>query len=259
VAIRYRLYRPGELVFEERIETRAAAPGQTITRAALDAMAMTNEKLVRVLARETGALPAQPRRVPLRVLDGCKLGPRGVERLVAELDDVYEREARLGFDARREEWRAPAFDAAVGPALRLEPPAGGILLALAPSAQGAAAAGVRFGVAATLGRHVVLGCPEPGRVPSVTAIHELAHLLGGVHVNDRSSVMNPVAEFDARFFDPLNRRILLTTRERPFGAPLPPEMSAQLAAIYRAAGRFPERVNARDLEAALEALARASH
>ncbi len=66
--------------------------------------------------------------------------------------------------------------------------------------------------------------------------------------------MHAVADFEGRFFDPLNRSILRASRTRHFGEPLSPQTIGRLEAIYRAAARFPERVEAKDLKAALAAL-----
>jgi len=62
-------------------------------------------------------------------------------------------------------------------------------------------------------------------------------------------------EFDARFFDSLNRRILRATRERPWGEPLPENIRRRVRAIYTAAARFPECCEPESLEAARAALA----
>ena len=115
-----------------------------------------------------------------------------------------------------------------------------------------------FGLADLFGQHAVVGCELAGEAPTVTVIHELAHLFGAVHVYDRSSVMHDVVEFKGRFFDPLNRRILLATRERPFGAPLPVEIARRVRAIYTAASRFPECCDPEGLAAALAAVRVAS-
>ena len=90
----------------------------------------------------------------------------------------------------------------------------------------------------------------------VTLIHELGHLFGAVHVRDRSSVMHDAMEFDGRFFDPLNRRILRATRARPLGKPLPAEMERRVGAIYATAARFPECCQPDSLAASRAALSR---
>ena len=258
VAVDYRLYASGDVVWQERIHTEYEAPGRSITGAVLDAMAMTNEKLARRLAEVVRSRP-EPRSIEVRVLDGCGLGSERVARLMDEVNEVYEHEVDLSFVADYEVWRPSDFSE-----VRVEQPRGGIALVLSPhlpepeSGELFAEPNALFGIADTLGGRAVVGCREPRRVRPLTAIHEIAHLFGAVHVWDRSSVMHPVAEFDGRFFDPLNRRILETARERPFDGPLPAEMSGRLGAIYRAAERFPDRVLARDLEAAVVALERVS-
>jgi hypothetical protein len=67
--------------------------------------------------------------------------------------------------------------------------------------------------------------------------------------------MHTTADFDARFFDPLNRRILRSLRQRDFARPLDAEQTAQLAAIYREAEQG-ELVEPGDVGSALRALER---
>ena len=130
------------------------------------------------------------------------------------------------------------------------------MLALAPadSLRELSIGARRTGLAVPLGAHAVALCPAEGEASVLTAAHELAHLFGAVHVRESASIMNDTAEFDARFFDPLNRRILRELRARDFGRPLDAATSARLSAIYHAAERFPERVDPVALDSALRAL-----
>jgi hypothetical protein len=66
--------------------------------------------------------------------------------------------------------------------------------------------------------------------------------------------MNPTADFEASFFDPLNRRILRELRLREFGRPLDARQSARLRAIYTAAEGAPDVVYAAEIGEALRAL-----
>ena len=260
VRVHYRLYDPLGLVWEGRIETRREIEDASITAAALDAMALNSEELSGRLRKVIPGERADARVVATRVLDGCQLGRRGVAGVVKDASDVFEREAGLRLSPIPEPWRPPEaaeLEAVLSELVRgIEPPPGGIVLALMPleSAGAGWLPEVRYGIADHLGSHVLVGCTAGGEVRTVTAIHEIGHLLGAVHVRDRSSVMHAVAEFDGRFFDPLNRRILRASRTRPFGEPLPVQMRRRLEAIYRAAARFPGQVEPRDLEAALTAL-----
>lgn len=258
VRVRYRLYSAEGLVWQARLETTQSRAELSITQAALEAMAQNSEKLAARVRGATGAAP--PARVlETRVLDGCHLGPGGVLEALEDAVGAFEREASLRLALRPEPWMPPA-EADLGRALRevagTVPPEGGIVLALMPleGERSLWRPDVRYGMAQPFGAHAIVGCSPRGEVRSVTAIHEIGHLLGAVHVRDAGSVMHPVAEFDARFFDPLNRRILRATRDRPFGAPLPDELVQQLDAIYRAAARFPESVEGKDVQAAQDAL-----
>jgi hypothetical protein len=188
----------------------------------LEALALNDEKLAAWLDRVLAARGRTPRRLELRVLDGCGLGADGVRRLVAETSAVFERECGVELVAHPEIWSAPAdatdLDALLAAARAVEPPAGGALLALAPAQQvrDFDFATERTGLAVPLGRHAVAICPGRGEASVGTAAHELAHLFGAVHVDDETSIMSPTADFDARFFDPKNREILRANRERDF-------------------------------------------
>jgi hypothetical protein len=138
---------------------------------------------------------------------------------------------------------------ALAEARREAPPAGGAVVWLVPSVGPGGAD--PYGLSVPLGQHAVVACNEGGDVPVVTLAHEIAHLFGAVHVEARSSVMNRVAQFDGRFFDPLNRRILRATSGRPFGEPLPEATRERLHALYRAALSLPSGVDPREVRALL--------
>jgi hypothetical protein len=253
----FRLFAHGELVWEDRIETWRQVAGERIERAALDAMAITNEKLAHRLYRHLVPRHAETRDLPLRVLDGCALGAKAVARRIADASELLEREADVRLIARIETWAPPRLDS--GPEMLehvrgLAPARAGALVALVPLAEprGPFPEAQDFGLARQLGEHVVVTCRPDEPAHPTTLAHELAHLFGAVHVRDRASLLNPVAEFDARFLDPLNRRVLRETRTRPFGRPLPRATRRALEAVYRTAP--PEVVRPVDVERALAAL-----
>jgi hypothetical protein len=66
--------------------------------------------------------------------------------------------------------------------------------------------------------------------------------------------MFPRAEFEARFFDPLNRRILRATRDRDLDAPLDPQTRQTLESLYAEARDLEQLVELADIEAAVAAL-----
>jgi hypothetical protein len=195
----------------------------------------------------------------VRVLDGCAPEPI-TRRLFAGTSAVFTREADVALVPRPEPWTVPAeardLDSLLDAARRVDPPPGGVVLALAPfdAARDFSLGTQRTGLAVPLGSHAVALCPEEGKASVLTAAHELAHLFGAVHVREPASIMNATADFDARFFDPLNRRILNALRERDFARPLDHAESGRLSAIYRAAERHPDAVDAADLDRALRAL-----
>ncbi len=255
--VHFRLFARGELVWEDRIETWRQVAGESIERAALDAMAITNEKLAHQLYRHLVPRHAETRDLPLRVLDGCALGSKAVARRIADASELLEREADVRLIPRIETWTPPRLDS-VADMLEhvrgLAPLHAGALVAFVPLAEprGPFREPQDFGLARQLGEHVVVTCRRDEPAQPTTLAHEIAHLFGAIHVRDRASLLNPVAEFDARFLDPLNRRVLRETRSRPFARPLPRAMRTALEAVYRTAP--PEVVRPVDVDRALAAL-----
>ncbi len=260
--IHYRLYDRSGLTREYSIDVEHRGVEQEITHAALDAMAVANESLaIRLYADLKPESSDVGPTVPVRVLDACRLGPRRTLKLILAVDEVFQREAGLRLRVEYEPWRGPAEGADVRSTLaelRSSIPAGdAIVLAFVPRSDRLAPTlfDESFGLADPFGQHAVVSCGTDGTISATTLSHELAHLFGAVHVRDRSSVMYRAMEFDARFFDSLNRRILRATRERPWGEPLPENIRRRVRAIYTAAARFPECCEPESLEAARAALA----
>lgn len=260
VRVHYRLLHRGREVFAKRIETRRSRPGDSERGALLDAIAVANERLVAELweylhpprKRESRALS-------VRVLDACGLGQTTARRLIADANRVLEREAGMVLVPRFRLWVPPPADDAE---LLLEAvrATGGrpdeIVLALVelPRDIGGPFGARQLGLARQFGEHALVDCGPDGRARPLTVAHEVAHLFGAVHTADRASVMCPVADFDATFFDPLNRRILRATGARPLGRPLPPGMVSEVRALYRRAQLAPGKVDPDDLGLALSAL-----
>lgn len=256
--VHYRVYDSNGLVFENRIQTSHRSAVRTPAWAALDAVARTNERLAHQLFVRFVPEAARARRtLPVRVVDGCGLGRARVDHLLRETSAVFEREAGIRLRAHWVSSPGPAhpdLEAALRAARAEEPPAGGAVLGLVRVEPRNGER--RFGLSVPLGEHAVVACDPEGDAKIVTVAHEIGHLFGGVHVGDRSSVMHPVAEFDGRFFDPLNRRIVRAVRDRPFGAPLPERIRSRLAAIYRAARRVSGSSDPAELDTLLAALER---
>jgi hypothetical protein len=243
-----RLFRGAEPVWEERIETWRKVEGESIERAALDAMAITNEKLAHQLYRELVSSSPETRDVSLRVLDGCALGTKTVSRHLRDAGEILEREAELRLVARIETWSPPPLEnaAALLEHVRgLDTAPGAVLIAFVPLAE-------PRGLARQLGEHAIVTCRPDEPVEPTTVAHEIAHLFGAVHVRDRASLLNTSDDFEARFLDPLNRRVLRETRTRAFGEPLPAATRGRLEALYRSAP--PNVVRPVDLDRALLAL-----
>ena len=260
VRVHYRLLHRGRLVFSERIETRRSRLGGGERGAVVDAMAITNERLVAELWDQLHPPRTRTSRtLSVLVLDACGLGETAGRRLIADANRVLEREASLLLQPRFRVWAAPATDDADAlldaVAIRAGRP-DEIVLALVdlPREPRAPFGTPRLGLARQLGERALVDCGPDGRARALTVVHEVAHLFGGVHTSDRASIMCPVVEFDATFFDPTNRRILRTTAGRPLGRPLPLDMAEQLRAIYREAQLAPGKIDPADLGVALSAL-----
>lgn len=254
--IRYRVYDADGIVLDERIETSHRAEGTTPERVALDAVARTNEKLAeRLFVRLVPERARVRRTVPIRIIDDCGLGRDRVRAVIEECSAIFEREAGIRLEPEWVRGSAPDLDSleeALAHARRQAAPPGGALVWLV--APRVAQAGLRYGLSEPLGRHAVAACGEGGDARVVTVAHEVAHLFGAVHVRVRGSVMNPIAEFDARFFDPLNRRIVRLARERSFDGALPRPMRHRLDTVYRAALRTIPDLDAREIETLLAKL-----
>jgi hypothetical protein len=261
VSLRVELWSKSERLFEARISTHHDSPEGDAADAAVEALALAAEKLaLRLDARIRAPRAQPPRRLELRVLDGCELGDARVRRLVAETSAIFEREAGIVLEATREPWgarpRAGDLDALLAAAQLVAPPPDGVVLGLAPAEQVSelALGSVRTGLSVPLGAHAVALCAGEDEASVLTAAHELAHLFGAVHVRDPASIMHATADFDARFFDPLNRRILRALRGRDFARPLDAADAARLSAIYRGVEASDELVDSRDVDGALSAL-----
>ncbi len=258
--IHYAVEGPDGRIWEQRIETVAAPPDATITRAMLDALALSSEALVAAL--QDSVVRVVPRLyLPVRVVDLCGLAPERVSAAFDAAALALTREVGLGLRATHE--RAPSHgtprDAGEGltAARAFAPPEGGLVVLLAPLEPPRGGAGERRrGLAEPFGRHAVVACDEGGRIGVSTLLHEIGHLLGAIHVDERSSIMHASAEFDARFLDAINRRILRALGPAPLARPLPESVRRELRALYRAARQFPEEVAPDDVEAALRALPR---
>jgi len=260
VALRLELWSKSERLLELRVATRRESAGGDGAEAALQALGLTSEKLALRLDAHLRAPRAEPpRRLDVRVLDGCELGPTRIGKLIGETSAIYEREAGIVLVQSHELWldrpRGTSLDSLLEEVRRFAPPPGGIVLALAPEEQvhESGLTSVRTGLSVPDGAHAVALCSGQDEVSVLTAAHELAHLFGAVHVRDPASIMHATADFDARFFDPLNRQILRSMRTRDFARPLGSAEAARLAAIYHSAEHGGE-VDHRDLDSALRAL-----
>ncbi|HTO71565.1 MAG TPA: hypothetical protein VMR31_17020 [Myxococcota bacterium] len=264
VSIRVEIWTKTERVAELRIATRHEIAGGGPAEAAQQALALASERLaLRLETRFAAPRQIAPRKLDVRVLDGCALGAARVRRLLSETSAVYEREAGIVLADHQEDWadrpRGTSLDSLLEEVRRFAPPPGGIVLALAPEEQvrELGLRSVRTGLAVPDGAHAVALCGADNQVSVLTAAHEIAHLFGAVHVRDPASIMHATADFDARFFDPLNRHILRTMRERDFSRPLSSAESAELASIYKSSEPGDE-VDRADLDSALRALDSAS-
>jgi hypothetical protein len=260
VRVHYRLLHRGRLVFSERIETRRSRVGSGERGALVDAMAISNERLAAALWEQLHPPRTRTsRRLSVQVLDACGLGETAGRRLIADANRVLEREVSLLLEPRFRVWAPPPTDDADALLDAVAISAGRpdeIVLALVDLSGGPRAAfgAARLGLARQFGERALVDCGPDGRARALTVVHEVAHLFGGVHTSDRASIMCPVVEFDATFFDATNRRILRTTAARPMGRPLPSDMAEQVRAIYREAQLAPGKIDPADLGVALSAL-----
>lgn len=261
VRVHYRVSDRAGLRWEERIETRLRVPDAEIAEAVLHAMAVTNERMAHALHRSlVERSDGDLRRLKVQALDACGLGQKRVQRLFQDVSEIFEREADVALAAQVQTWTpaAPRGDlhALLAQVESIPTSADGVLIALVPLQAGREfqLLSERYGLASQLGAHAVVTCQPGGAILPVTLTHEIGHLFGAVHVRDPSSPMHALAEFDGRFFDPLNRRILRLTRQRLFGHPLSAAVGRRLQTVYRAAARFPDDVDAADLRSALAVL-----
>ena len=257
--LRFRLIgRSGE-IWRERIETRLQTPGVSMEQAALDALAVTHERLVVELYRRLMEQSrTEPRRLDVRVLDACGLEAKQVRRAIADASEVFEREMGVELRPSVETWvrtlRGPTTRVMLEAVSQEAPPPGGIVLALVPA--GGTPSPIereRSGLSRQLGRHAVVAC-APVLPRTATIAHEIGHLFGAIHSRKRGSIMYPVANFDGRFFDTLNRRILRSARLRDFDVPLDEALARQLRELYGEAAQDSEQTDAADLRRAERAL-----
>ena len=220
-------------------------------------MAAANLRLVAELHRQLYPRAAeQSRAVPLRVLDACGLGHTQVTRVISDANEVLVRELRLRLVPRTEVWAAPRELTDDEALLKRAERAGRrgelvlVLVDLQPDASGEP----RYGFARQLGDVAAVSCAPRRRPRPLTVTHEVAHLFGAIHVRDRSSIMAPVDEFEARMFDPLNRRILQIGVTRPIGERLPERLVGAIRKLYLEAQLKPDEVDASDLVVAISVL-----
>ncbi|MFQ5699779.1 MAG: hypothetical protein ACE5IL_16060 [Myxococcota bacterium] len=260
--LHYRAYDERGPVYERTIRLRHTSTDAALGRAALDALALASEALARDLYALVASDASRPLRVrpvrvlPVRVLDACRAGAFRL-RAFERASRMLVREAGIRLELERLAWplgETPAgLDRALDHLAQRKPPPGGVLVGLVEAPEDS-----RRGLAPPLGRRAVVRCIPGEGVSPLTLVHELGHLFGALHVRDRFSVMAPEEAFPARFFDPLNRRILAETRTRSFESPLDPDRVRKVEALYSEARRSGAPVVVRDLEGALDALRRAA-
>ncbi len=264
IRVHYRLHGQKELIWEDHTQMMLEAPGATITRAALDAMAKANEHMAIAIYAATSPATREVSDLPLQVLDGCGWGPYRVRSKIREASEVFERnaETRLVPYVARRTWNKEGQDLqAFLETLEAEvPPSRGVVLALIPreQLQKRLLDRRRYGLAVPLGRHAAIACGIDGEILTSTLVHEIAHLLGAVHVRNRNSIMNPRADFDGRFFDRLNLRILKQMAKQRSDRPIARERVERLKTIYAAASGYPDQVHLESVQSALDALERRS-
>jgi hypothetical protein len=254
--LHYELYGPHGRVWHERLDVEHESRGWALPYAALDALAVANESAAASLQRQLVGERVQ-RVVGVRVLDACGIGPDRVGRLVGEAHRVFAREIATGLEPSYEEWRIPPLDleGALRVAQSLPTGPDSIVLGLLPLRE-ERAPGTRYGLGVQLGAHAVVGCMPRPQPRAGTLIHEIAHLFGALHTLDRASVMFPVQDFDGRFFDPLNARVLRAAADRRFDAPVDPALARELERLYTEARAQGGQYEGADVEAGLRALRR---
>lgn len=88
-----------------------------------------------------------------------------------------------------------------------------------------------------VGDAVVVRWDSPDRLGIVLA-HEIAHLLGGVHVGASGSVMRESLDPDARRIDPANEAVIDAARNRRFDRDRPPLDAVEARRVLRAIERI---------------------
>ncbi len=251
--LRYALYGRRGRVWEERVDVEHESRGWALPYAALDALAVANERAAASLYRKLAG-EALRRTLEVRVLDACGIGPERARRLVGEAHEVFAREIATGLAPTYEQWRIPPLDLAAALRVAQSLPVGpdSIVLGLLPLRE-QRAPGARHGLAAQLGAHAVVGCVPRPQPRAGTVIHEIAHLFGAIHALDRASVMFPVLDFDGRFFDATNARVLRAGAARRFDAPPDAALARELERLYAEARARPDFAPA-DVAAGLRAL-----
>lgn len=255
--LHYRAYDATRQVYDRRIRLHQPSEGGSLGAAALDALSLASEELATDLyARASSGFSRAVRVLPVRILDACPLAasrPDSFQRA----SRMLEREAGIQLEIERLAWNPEGelhgLDDALDQLGGRKPPPGGVLVGLVEAPDDS-----RRGLAHPLGRRAVVRClPFEGASP-LTLVHELGHLFGALHVRDRFSVMSPEEGFPARFFDPLNRRILSVTRDRSFESALDPARVQELEELYTDARNSGAPVVVDDLDGALVALRRAA-
>jgi tetratricopeptide (TPR) repeat protein len=105
------------------------------------------------------------------------------------------------------------------------------------------------GIALPLGDRAVVRRTDSRRRTRHTLIHEIAHLFGGLHVNDRSILETDVDRMSFRL-DPFNRRVLDLTRDRDLDRGIRETPRHEIAALIDLYGQAPLR-GERDLDTAI--------
>lgn len=96
------------------------------------------------------------------------------------------------------------------------------------------------GIAFPLGDRVVIRRTEMSTLTRHTLIHEVAHLFGGLHVDDRSILETDTNRMSFRL-DPFNERVLALTRSRDFDVDVRQMPRGEIAALVDLYGEAPLR------------------